>query len=184
MFSRSARVSRVILSTVILVACSDGSTPTQPTAAHTRSVDSRKAVADGVIGALVTPTVIYACYVPQKGTMYRIKTSDTQQECDKKDVQFSWTDQGSAAIRGIVFASSAATLPDNGRFFASCPDGKSVMNFGWEIPSNSTATASQIRGNRPTLVSGRSLWVFIAAPQTAYVFYWNCADADETTATS
>jgi hypothetical protein len=116
--------------------------------------------------------------------MYRIKTSDTLAECDKKDIQFSWTDHGSGPISGVIFASDAATIPSDGRYRAVCPAGKSVMNFGWEIPSNSTASSTQIRGNRPTLNSGQALWVFIAAPGTGYVFYWTCADADEVTSAS
>jgi len=37
--------------------------------------------------------VLYACYVPNTGTVYRIKTSDTSEQCKSNShVQFSWTD--------------------------------------------------------------------------------------------
>jgi hypothetical protein len=57
-----------------------------------------------------------------------------------------------------------------------------VISFGYEIPVGSTATTSQIGGNRPTLANGQALWVFIAATGTDYVFYWTCADAGTLTA--
>ena len=142
-----------------------------------------RATTDIIVTTESTPTTFYACYVPGKGTLYRIKTSDTPSACEKKDVEFSWTtDLGSAPIRGIEFNSAAVTLPSDGRYIAQCPEGKSMMNFGWEIPSGtSTASASQIRANRPALISGRVAWGFVAAPGTTYVFYWNCADADPVT---
>ena len=166
-----------------LVACSDGSATTQPTAAGARTPGARKPSADVGIATPTAATVIYACYVPGKGTMYRIKTSDTPAECDKKDVEFSWTER-SGSIEGVVFASASVTLPSDGRYIAQCPDGKSVLNFGWEITINSTGTTSQILSNRPTLTGGRTLWVFRAAPGTTYAFYWNCVAMETVTAVS
>ncbi len=163
-----------------LVACSDGSATTQPAAGGAVS-PGRKPSTDVGIATPTAATVIYACYVAGKGTMYRIKTSDTPAECDKKDVEFSWTER-SGSIEGVVFASAAATLPSDGRYFAECPDGKSVLNFGYEITINSTGTTSQILSNRPTLSGGRTGWVFRAAPGTTYVFYWNCAPMETVTA--
>lgn len=140
-----------------------------------------KAATDVILTTEVS-SILYACYVPSKGTLYRIKTSDTPSECDKKDVEFSWTsDLGAAPIKGMEFHAAEVTLPSDGRYIAHCPEGKSMMNFGWEIPNTSTATASQIRGNRPALISGHVGWGFVAAPGTVYVFYWNCADAGTVT---
>lgn len=177
----STRLSRAVLGGALLVACSDGTQPTQPSARRA-VVPSSIASGDVVATTEATSGTFTACYVPSKGTIYLIKTSDTPSECDKKDVEFSWTtDQGSAPIRGIEFNSAVVTLPSDGRYIAQCPAGKSVMNFGWEIPAGSTATASQIRANRPALILGRAAWGFVAAPDTRYVFYWNCADADPVT---
>jgi len=160
------------------MACADATQPTQPRENRAISPASRGAT-DVILTTDVAPSTYYACYVPSKGTLYRIKTSDTPAECEKKDVEFSWSsDLGAAPIKGIEFHSAGVTLPADGRYIAQCAEGKSIMNFGWEIPSStSTATASQIRSNRPALISGRVGWGFVAAPGTVYVFYWNCADA-------
>lgn len=163
------------------MACADASQPTQPQS-RTKSAGAR-ASTDVILTSDPAPSTYYACYVPSKGTLYRIKTSDTPSECDKKDVEFSWTtDLGAAPIKGIVFNSASVILPEDGRYIAQCPEGKSMLNFGWEIPSGtSLANASEIRGNRPALINGRVAWGFVAKPGTQYVFYWNCADADAVT---
>ena len=178
----STRVGRFVLGSALLVACSDGARTTEPTRGRAFSSGERARSADVITATTITPTTLYACYVPDKGTMYRIKTSDTPADCDKKDVQFSWTDHGSGPISGLIFASAVVTMPVSGRYFASCPTGKSVISFGYEIPVGSTATTSQIRGNRPTLANGQALWVFVATTGTDYVFYWTCGDADTPTA--
>jgi hypothetical protein len=173
----SGRISRAFLGGALVVACSDSTQPTQPTAKRV-IVPSSKAAGDVVAGTEAPSGTFFACYVPTKGTIYLIKTSDTPSQCDKKDVEFSWTtDQGPTPIRGIEFHSGGATLPSDGRYLVLCAAGKSMMNFGWEIPGNSLATASQIRASRPTLSGGQMGWAFEAAPGTAYTFYWSCADA-------
>ena len=182
MIRSTASSVRVLLGFLLVAACSDRSSPTQP--ARSTAAPSAKPTADVAIGTAVTPETIYACYVVAKGTMYRIKTSDTAAECEKKDIQFSWTDHGSGPISGIIFASDAATLPSDGRYRAVCPAGKSVMNFGWEIPVNSTASSTQIKANRPAINGPQVVWGFVAAPNTSYVFYWTCADADPYTLAS
>lgn len=179
MSSRSLFRIRALAGAALLLACADGaSTPTQQLSARSTTLAPSARSADLAVTPQATPNVIYACYVPDKGTMYRIKTADTMSACDKKDVEMSWQDQGTGNITGIVFASAAVTLPSDGRYLATCPAGKSVMNFGWEIPPNSTANASQIVGNRPAVGAGQLTWGFHAAAGTNYVFYWNCADAD------
>jgi trimeric autotransporter adhesin len=41
------------------------------------------------------PNVIHACYVPNTGTIYRIKTEDTKQNCNSaKHIEFSWSQEG------------------------------------------------------------------------------------------
>ena len=179
MNSRSVLPVRTLAGAALILACADGaSTPTQQVSARSTGLAPSTRSADLGVTPQATVNLIYACYVPDKGTMYRIKTADTQSECAKKDVEMSWQDQGTGNIAGIVFASASVTLPSDGRYIATCPAGKSVMNFGWEIPSNSTATASQILGNRPAVGVGQLNWGFHAAGGTQYVFYWSCADAD------
>jgi hypothetical protein len=178
--TRRSQLLRTIVGTTALLACADVGQPTQPTESRARSAGGSKPSAD-VIASSVTQTTFYACYTPGKGTVYRIKTSDTPQACEKKDVEFSWTDRASSPISGLTFHNATVTIGTSGRFFATCDAGQSVVNFGYEIPVTSTATTSQIRGSRPTVSGGQGLWVFVASPGTEYVFYWNCADADAPT---
>jgi hypothetical protein len=45
--------------------------------------------------AVVDPNVIYACYIPTSGTVYRIKTSDTREQCaSASHVMFSFNQTG------------------------------------------------------------------------------------------
>ena len=164
------------------MACADAAQPTQPRESRAMS-PARKAATDVIPTTEEASSTFYACYVPSKGTLYRIKTSDTPSECEKKDIEFSWTsDLGAAPIKGIEFHSAGVVLPSDGRYIAQCAEGKSIMNFGWEIPfGTSTATASQIRANRPAFISGRVAWGFVAEPGTRYAFYWNCVDAGTAT---
>jgi trimeric autotransporter adhesin len=41
------------------------------------------------------PPLIHACYVPNTGTIYRIKTEDTKENCNSnKHIEFSWSQEG------------------------------------------------------------------------------------------
>ena len=56
--------------------------------------------------------VMYACYVPNSGTVYRIKLSDTKQECaSHQHVQFSWNASGPAGATGPAGPQGVAGLP-------------------------------------------------------------------------
>jgi hypothetical protein len=180
MFSPAARLIRAAITGVALVACADSNPPTQPVARSPERVATLPTVAADISTAS-TPTTIYACYVVGKGAMYRIKTADTPAACEKKDVEFSWTDSPASKISGLIFASAVVTLPSSGRYVATCPEGKSLINFGAEIPLNSTTSPSDIIGNRPALVEGKIAWGFHATPGTSWVFYWTCADAEGAT---
>ncbi|MBA4156964.1 MAG: collagen-like protein [Gemmatimonadetes bacterium] len=48
-----------------------------------------------------TPALVYACYVPTTGTIYRIKETDVKQNCtSNKHVEFSWNQQGIQGEKG------------------------------------------------------------------------------------
>jgi len=48
------------------------------------------------------PAVLYACYVPISGTVYRIKETDLKQACaSATHVEFSWNQQGPQGPQGI-----------------------------------------------------------------------------------
>lgn len=55
------------------------------------------------------PGVVYSCYVPKTGTVYRIKASDTPAACVKPDhVEFSWNIQGIQGAQGPAGATGLA----------------------------------------------------------------------------
>ena len=173
----AARVTRSVAATLIVLGCSESTPPTQPV---NRAADVRVGVprsSGDVTTATVSTTVLYACYVPDKGTVYRIKTADTPAECEKKDVQFSWSDAGTSAglINGLTLHSETATLPGAGRFFAGCPTGQSVVNFGYELPAGQSLTV--VYGSRPAINGNQINWAFHGVPGATWSFYWTCADA-------
>ena len=51
--------------------------------------------------AVVVPGVMYACYVPASGVVYRIRIDDAPNECrSARHVEFSWNAQGPAGADG------------------------------------------------------------------------------------
>jgi hypothetical protein len=57
----------------------------------------------------VDPNVIYACYVPTSGTVYRIRTTDTREECAAKShVLFWFNETGPAGPQGPAGPTGAA----------------------------------------------------------------------------
>ena len=54
------------------------------------------------------PNVIWACFVPMSGTVYRIKTADTKETCSSpKHVMFSFNQTGPAGPQGPAGATGA-----------------------------------------------------------------------------
>lgn len=51
--------------------------------------------------AAQAPALIYACYVPVSGTVYRIKETDVKEACSSsKHIEFSWNEQGPEGPQG------------------------------------------------------------------------------------
>ena len=180
----ATRFTRALATALIVLGCSESTPPTQPV---NRTSDVRVGLtrpSGDVTPATVSTTVFYACYVPDKGAVYRIKTADTPAQCEKKDVEFSWTDAGSSAglINGLTLHSQNVTLPSDGRFFATCPAGQSVVNFGSEIPAGQSATA--VFGSRPAINGSQIFWGFHGVASAVWNFYWTCADAAAATIAS
>ena len=179
MATRTDYAVRAGFAVLVMIACSEGSQPTQPSARIAEGRVSAARPSADVVGAADLPSAITACYVAKKGTIYRIKTADTANECAKGDIEFSWEAQPSRAVAGLTFHGEGVTLPADGRHTVQCPAGQSVINFGWEIPfGTSTAQPGELRGVRPALIQGRVAWGIQAAPGTRYVLYWTCAPAD------
>jgi hypothetical protein len=80
-------MNRYILAATALVAGLAGRTAGAQSAAITNTDDS--------------PKIIYACYIPNTGTTYRIKETDLRQTCaNNGHVMFSWNQQGVAGPVG------------------------------------------------------------------------------------
>ena len=174
----TTRVGYSTTAMVLFLGCSEGAPPTQPAErAETPRAASVPAMAPRTdVASAALPTVISACYVDGKGTIYRIKAAGTPTACDKKDTEFTWTDPGATAglITGLTFHSASTTIPTGGRINFACDEGQSVINFGYEpLPGNDT----QPRASRPTLTSVGIRWVFVGTAGTEWVFYWTCANA-------
>ena len=108
------------------------------------------------VSAQSTPAVLYGCYVPASGTVYRIKADGLPAECRSKNhVQFTWSLQGPpgpqgpagpAGIQGvagpsgpiagrvIVSASGSAQPNQSGTAVALCPAGTKVLGGGFSGP--------------------------------------------------
>ena len=192
------RVLRPLLSALVVLGCAEGAPPTQPSG----GAEGVLAAAPRASSEL-TPTagtgMIYACFIVGKGIVYRIKVAGTPDECAKNDVQFT-IDQGvpgpegpegpqgpqgevgprgpGGPVSGMTYHTAAVTLPASGQFSATCPAGKSVFHFGWDIPPGSTASPIQISRSRPSIGVGQMLWLFAAAPGTQYNFFWTCVFAE------
>jgi hypothetical protein len=55
------------------------------------------------LSAQTAPRVIYACYVPWTGTVYRIKEPNTPAQCfSPTHVEFSWNQQGIQGPQGVA----------------------------------------------------------------------------------
>ena len=86
---------RYILATTVLVAGFASRTVGAQSAAITNTDDS--------------PKILYACYIPNTGTTYRIKETDLKQTCtNNAHVVFSWNQQGVAGPVGPQGPTGAA----------------------------------------------------------------------------
>jgi hypothetical protein len=78
------------------------------------------------------PGVVYSCYVPKTGTVYRIKTPDTPAACVKPDhVEFSWNIQGIQGAQGPAGSTGpvGATGPQGGQGVAGPQGAAGISGF-------------------------------------------------------
>jgi hypothetical protein len=105
--------------------------------------------------AAQTPTVLYGCYVPASGTVYRIKADGLPSECRSKNhVQFTWSLAGPLSGRELVVGSGTAAPNSVGTGVATCPAGKKVIAGGFRGLTGPTTTVShsmprKIQGQDP-----------------------------------
>lgn len=94
-----------------------------------------------------TPTVYYACYVPDSGVVYRIKEPGLLEECSTKGksehVEFSWTDGLSSHDHGILHG---LTDDDHPQYLLVDPDDRSLIAAlsagGFKITGLAAGTAN------------------------------------------
>ena len=101
-----------------------------------------------------TPKVFYACYVPNSGTVYRIKEADLKQQCAKSThVQFSWTDGASTPSTVITVTAADVVLQPGtgGAAVAICPDGYVPSGGGHAFKELDISAAPPVlRNSAPT----------------------------------
>ena len=89
--------------------------------------------------AVVDPNVIYACYIPTFGTVYRIKTSDTREKCaSASHVMFSFNETGPQGPAGPQGPGPAGTGRSRRRDGSAGPSGTPRVRRG---PPGPAATA-------------------------------------------
>lgn len=108
------------------------------------------------VAAQGTPTVLYGCYVPTSGTVYRIKADGLQTDCRSKNhVEFTWSLQGPQGAQGpvgppgpqgvagpsgpvsgrVIVQALASAQPNQAESaIATCPPGKKVLGGGFSGP--------------------------------------------------
>ena len=65
------------------------------------SLTAQTTSAAGAVTTAGTPALIYACYVPMSGSVYRIKETDLKQTCaSPQHVEFNWNQQGPPGPQG------------------------------------------------------------------------------------
>ena len=125
--------------------------------------------------AAQSPTVLYGCYVPASGTVYRIKADGLPSDCKSKNhVQFTWSLQGPPGPQGavgpagpqgvpgpsgplsgrvLVTASGSAAPNAVASAIATCPAGKKLLGGGFRGLTGPTTTVSH---NMPRSIPGTS----------------------------
>jgi hypothetical protein len=129
------------------------------------------AVAAAILATVITTTVaeaqttMYACYVKNTGTVYRIKTAGTPTKCSSNHTEFSWNlegqvgpqgPQGPAGPSGItgvrqVFQTSTVGVNEPGVWVIWCDEGETVTGGGFNV-YNPPSTGIEVLGNGPLMV--------------------------------
>lgn len=139
-------------------------------------------VAIAVFGALIpreaaAEDVIYACYVPSSGTIYRIKATDPTETCKAPShVEFHWNVQGPAGADGTngadgadgvdgvsgwetVQATEDFPLAGTAITFAACPTGKKVLGGGHSVVPASLGNPTEVFLSAPSTTEFSSGWL-------------------------
>jgi hypothetical protein len=153
-------------------------------------------------------SVLYGCYVPNSGTVYRIKGAGLPDECrSPQHVQFTWSLQGPAGQQGpagptgpqgvqgpagglsghevVTSSINVAPGPVLLGHAADCPTGKKVVGGGFFAESARTGVLWTIQTSRPGQDPFTQVWSrwgvearHNAATQQTLVVYAVCATAN------
>ena len=162
------------------------------------------AVIPGDLAAQSGSPILYGCYVPNSGTVYRIKADGLPTDCRSKNhVQFTWSLQGppgpqgpigpagpqgvagpSGPLSGRVTITAQGTAPSNsiGTASATCPAGKKVLGGGFTgLTGNTTHVSHSSPRPTPTGVSDTAWEVTLHngdAFPLVFTVYAICANAE------
>lgn len=86
-------------------------------------------------------TTITACYVPNTGSVYRIKAAGVPDACKKGHVEFSWESAGTTFTPR--FAPPVVITPNSfEQSFAACQAGETMVSGGYSIFPNLTVSVA------------------------------------------
>lgn len=144
------------------------------------------------LGSAQVPGLLYACYVPKSGTVYRIRTEDTPANCIKPEhAEFSWNQQGiqgetgapgpagpqgetgPAGIAGLerVEVEMQINPGQSGQFVARCPAGKIAISGGYRTQAQAANDGTGLWVSRNGFTPGLQEWFVALANRTNVAFY-------------
>src|SRR5690606_37792944 len=115
--------------------------------------------------------VIYACYVKNSGTMYRIKAVDPAETCKTpQHVEFHWNVEGPAGDDGVDGASGISGYERvqrteqldpvcAGSAFARCTGGKRVLAGGYQYLPACGGNRGEVFSQGPQTSGGDDGWI-------------------------
>lgn len=119
-----------------------------PVAAGAQAANVTAAVPGGP-SPIDPSTTFYACYVPNSGTVYRIKAANTPGACTKSThVEFSWSARALAQV-SIVTSSAHVPVGEWGSAVASCPVGTTLLSGGHHLGLNAAVGLPIVGASRP-----------------------------------
>jgi hypothetical protein len=126
-----------------------------PFALGAQSVNQTAVAAAGDAGpapSIIDPsTTFHACYVPNSGTVYRIKTANTPATCTKPThVEFSWSQSLTAEVT-VVTKQFEVTANQGQAGVAECPFGTRLISGGYFLGGfNLTTGMPVVYANSPS----------------------------------
>ena len=121
-------------------------------------------------------TTLYACFVKNTGTVYRIKTAGTPTKCGTNHTEFSWNEEGQAGPQGPqgpqgaegpqgpagpdgwpgidLSMYQATSVPGNVTVTAMCKAGQVLLSGGFWMPNAASIAEVGASASWPYYVDG------------------------------